>query len=346
MKKYIFLLLAAAVTGFTSNAQTYNPEEAYMTKSFANAAVKNVEVSTSGGSITVLGDNPAEIRVEVYINGNNDRKMSHDEIQQLLNENYELSVDLDGNKIVAKARQKHQNMNWKRSLSISFKIYAPKEVSTDLQTSGGSIKLAGLAGNQKFTTSGGSLNIDDISGRINGSTSGGSINVSNAHNDIDLSTSGGSIDASNCDGNIDLSTSGGSLRLDALKGTIKANTSGGSIKGSNIEGALSTHTSGGSVRLDNLSCSVDASTSGGSMSVQVVKLGEYVRVSNSGGNIDLQLPKDKGLDLHLEGNKIKTGTMYNFSGNTEDGKMDGTLNGGGTSVIVKAGSGRISLSLE
>jgi len=346
MKKYLFLLLAASASYCTIKAQTYNSQEPYLTKTFTNAAVKNVEVSTSGGSISVAGGDPSETRVEVYINGNNNRQLTKDEIQQLLNESYELTVALDGDKIVAKAKQKERNMNWKRSISISFKVYAPKAVSTDLATSGGSIKLADLTGNEKFTTSGGSLKVDNVSGKIDGSTSGGSINVSNSHNDINLNTSGGSIEATNCDGKIKLSTSGGSLRLDALNGTIEANTSGGSIRANDIQGSLSTHTSGGSVRLESLACSVDASTSGGSMSVDVTKLGEYVRLNNSGGNIDLTLPKGSGLNLRLSGNKVNTVALSNFNGSVEDDNVNGTINGGGTEVVVRAGSGKINLSMQ
>ncbi len=346
MKKYLLLLLVASATYITTKAQAYNSEEPYLTKSFANATVKNVEVSTSGGSISVAGANPSETRVEVYINGNNDRKLTHEEIQQILDQYYDFSVAQNGDKIVAKAKQKDRNMNWKKGISISFRVYAPKTVSTDLGTSGGSIKLSDLNGNQKFSTSGGSLKVDNISGKIDGSTSGGSISVSNSHDDIRLSTSGGSIDASNCDGNIKLETSGGSLKLETLNGTIEANTSGGSIRGNNIQGSLATHTSGGSIRLENLACSVDASTSGGSMKVDVTKLGKYVRLENSGGNIDLTLPKGSGLNLKLSGNKVNTVALSNFNGNVEDDNVNGTLNGGGTEVVVRAGSGKINLSLQ
>jgi len=346
MKKYLFLLLAASATYFNTKAQAYNSDEPFLIKTFANTAVKNVEVSTSGGSISVAGVNPSETRVEVYINGNNDRKLTRDEIQQILNENYEFTVAQDGDKIVAKAKQKDRNMSWKKGISISFRVFAPKAVSTDLATSGGSIKLSDLTGNQKFATSGGSLKVENIDGKIDGNTSGGSINVSNSHNDINLSTSGGSIEASKCDGKIKLATSGGSLKLEELNGTIEANTSGGSIRANNIQGSLSTHTSGGSVRLENLSCSVDASTSGGSMSVDVTKLGEFVRLSNSGGNIDLTLPKGSGLNLRLSGNKVNTVALSNFSGSVDDDNVNGTLNGGGTEVVVRAGSGKINLSLQ
>src|SRR3954470_3895345 len=121
MKKYLLLLLAASATYITTKAQAYNSEEPYLTKSFTNATIKNVEVSTSGGSISVDGVNPSETRVEVYINGNNDRHLTRDEIQQILNEYYELTVAQNGDKIIAKAKAKDRNMNWKKGISISFR---------------------------------------------------------------------------------------------------------------------------------------------------------------------------------------------------------------------------------
>lgn len=345
MKKYFILLLIAVVCAITATAQNSNTEAPYMTKVFAGASIRNIEVSTAGGSISVTGGDAATQRVEVYVNGNNGRKLSNDEIQQVLNQYYDLNIELSNGKLTAEAKPKDRQLNWKKSVSISFRIFAPKQVATDLTTSGGSIKISNLDGDQKFRTSGGSLNVDNVGGDIDGATSGGSIHVSNSRDNISLSTSGGSIDAADCNGKISLATSGGSLHLENLKGNIKAATSGGQIRANNIEGALSAHTSGGSVNLSALSCSLETSTSGGSMDIEVVKLYDFVKVSNSGGSINLKLPKDKGLDLHLSGDKVSTQSLSNFSGNVQDNNIDGKLNGGGTSVVVN-GNGRVSLSLQ
>ncbi|HRH48004.1 MAG TPA: hypothetical protein PLP23_04620 [Panacibacter sp.] len=345
MKKYILFLSLLSVTAVT-NAQSGDNKEPYITKSLSSENIQQAEVKTSGGSITVTGGT-GESKIEVYVSGNNGLGMlSKDEIKSRLEEYYTLEVSVSNNKLVAIAKQKQNNMNWKKSLSISFKIYIPGNVSTDLSTSGGSIKLTGLKGNQNFRTSGGSLHIDNVSGKINGRTSGGSIHVSNTTDDVDLSTSGGSIEASKCKGNLQLSTSGGSLNLTDLEGTIDASTSGGRIEGSNITGELSASTSGGSVKLSNISGSVDASTSGGSMDVALTTLGKYVKLHNSGGNIDLQLPKGQGLDLDLSGNKVKVSSLNNFSGNTEEDNITGKLNGGGTPIKVRASSGTVRLSFN
>jgi hypothetical protein len=343
MKKFFLLTLITALS-FSVIAQDKTP---YMTKSLSSESVKSTEVQTSGGSISVTGVSAAaETKVEVYISGNNGKnEISKEEIAQRL-EKYDLNVSVSNNRLTAIAKPKERNMDWKKGLSISFKIYVLKNISTDLTTSGGSISLTNLTGDQRFTTSGGSLHIDNVGGKMDGRTSGGSIDLKNSRDDIDLTTSGGSIKANNCDGKMRLTTSGGSLNLEGLKGDIKASTSGGSVNGRNIGGELVTHTSGGSIHLYDLACSVEASTSGGGIDVEIKELGKYVKLSNSGGGIDLQLPKGKGVDLDLSGNRIKTDQLGNFDGKIEDDNLQGKLNGGGVPVRVRSSSGRINLAFK
>ena len=345
MKKLFFYLMLVSI-GISSYAQKSN-ETPYLTKSLANEAISNVEVKTSGGSISIEGGSAAEARVEVYVNANNNgRQISPEEIKQRLEENYDLTVSVSNNKVVAIAKQKDRNINWKKSVSISFKVFAPKNINSDLATSGGSISLRDLSGSHSFKTSGGSLHVDNVKGEMDGRTSGGSIHVENSSDNIKLTTSGGSIHASNCSGNLRLSTSGGSIDLSSLKGDIEANTSGGSINGNDIEGELSTGTSGGSVRLNDMACTLEASTSAGSIDVSMKELGKYIKLNNSGGNIDLTIPASKGVDLRLSGNKVSFPALKNFSGKMEDDEVDGKLGGGGIPVTVKAGSGKVYLSVR
>jgi hypothetical protein len=342
MKQTIFLLLFS-VSSYGVFAQT--DKEPYMVKTLGNEAIKVVEAKTSGGSISVSGGNSTQARIEVYVTPNNDRSISKEEIQQRLKELYDLNVTAAGNKLSAIARSKEQIRDWKKALNISFKIYVPQNVSSDLTTSGGSIHLENLTGSQSFTTSGGSLHVVKLSGKINGRTSGGSIHLNDSNDEITLRTSGGSIKASNCTGTLKLTTSGGSLELSGLKGTTTATTSGGSVKGENIEGELKTSTSGGSIALDNLRCSLETSTSGGNITVAFSRLGSFVRINNSAGNVSLTLPKNKGLDLDLSGDIANT-SFENFSGKIEDHQVKGKLNGGGVPVTVDANSGRIRLELK
>lgn len=339
MKKFLTFLLAAALS---TAAYAQSDNAPYLIKSFAGASVQNVLARTSGGSITVNGTAGNEARVEVYIKGQNNKILTKAQIEERLAEDYTFDVSTASGQLKATATSKDKMFNWKNALSISFKIYVPKNVATSLNTSGGSIAMADLNGNHDFSTSGGSLKLDQLSGNINGRTSGGSITIANSKNQITLRTSGGSIKAQNCSGNINLSTSGGSLNLTDLDGTIEAHTSGGSVSANNISGELITHTSGGSMALQNIAGTLDASTHGGSINATLTKVGKYVTLDNSGGSINLKMP-NQGLNLKLRANRIKINQLTNFNGSKDDDRVDGTINGGGVPVKVST-NGSITVS--
>jgi hypothetical protein len=341
MRKTLYTILVILAPALLLAQSDHEP---YFSKSLSSSAVNDVYARTSGGSITVAGVSSGEARIEVYVKSGNNSSLSKAEIKERLEDDYKLEVEVSDHKLTAVAEQKG-SFNWRNSLSISFKIYVPKNVSTDLRTSGGSISLTNLTGTQNFATSGGGLSLDGLSGKIHGRTSGGSISVKNSNDDIDLSTSGGGITAIDCRGDIELSTSGGSINIESLDGTVNARTSGGSVRGSEVKGELIAHTSGGSVSLKDIAGSVDASTSGGNIDVEIKQLGKYVTVSNSGGNVRLTLPGDKGIDLKLRGGNINVDALRNFSGEQDEHKLYGKMNGGGIPVAVST-SGTITLSMR
>lgn len=345
MKQILTLLLASSFATFTQAQE----EQPFLTKSLKDAAIEKVTAETSGGNITVTG-NAGDLKIEVYVRSNNGRKtnLTKEEIQQKLDADYEFSVAASNHVLTAIAKPKKRNgrWDWNKALSVSFKIYVPRNVATNLTTSGGNLSLTHLSGTQDFRTSGGNLHLEDLAGKVNGATSGGNIHLSDSKDDITLTTSGGNVEARNCDGKIHLTTSGGNVTLEGLNGNIDATTSGGAVRGNAIKGDLSAVTSGGNVTLNDLAASVNASTSGGNMSVSIRELGSFVKLSNSGGNISLELPGNKGLDLRITGDKVKAGALSNFSGTVEDDSIDGKLNGGGIPVTVKGNSGRVTLTFK
>lgn len=345
MKRSSFFLttLCAVPLAFNSFAQDKD-ETPYDTQNFSGS-LSNVRVETSGGSISVEGSQSSGVKVEMYVRPNNwpSNKLSKDELAERLKE-YDIKLGVEGNTVVATAKRKrNEGWDWKRSVSISFKVYTPKNFATDLHTSGGSIRLNNLVGSQNFATSGGSLHLAGVEGLIKGRTSGGSIHLERCRKDIDLSTSGGSIHAKDSDGNLVLRTSGGSVHLDGLSGRINARTSGGSVKGDGIKGELVAGTSGGSVRLSGIAGSVEASTSGGGMDVEITKLGEYVRLSGGPGSVNVKMPLDQGIDLDLSGNRVEI-PLSKFDGTAEKDRVRGRMNGGGVPVRISAGSGSVRVN--
>lgn len=340
--KTLLFLTYCAVVANVAFAQS-STEVPYVTKSFTSGSLNALTVETSGGSIGVMGGKNNGFKVEMFVRPNNwngKSELSKEEIEDRLDD-YDILIGTEGNKVVATAKRK-SGIQWnnERGVSISFKISAPRNASTNLKTSGGSISIASLTGEQNFATSGGSLKVTDLEGSINGRTSGGSIDVSNCRKNIDLSTSGGSIKASNLFGIIQLKTSGGSISLDKLDGEIMAHTSGGSVKGDDIRGSIDTGTSGGSVKLANVSGSLKASTSAGSVEVSMASLGKYLDLKTSAGSIHVNMPMNAGMNLNLRGNKVNM-PLKNFDGSAEKDRISGKMNGGGIPVTLSASSGNV-----
>jgi hypothetical protein len=346
MKKLSLLFIAGC--GMLSVAAQSSDRQPFMTKTFPRAGVKSLDAQTSGGNISVEGIATGDARVEVYISVDGRHEGNKEEIEKMLGQQYDLEVAMEGSKLVAVAKQKPgwQNMWHNRGLSISFRVFTPEAVGTHVRTSGGNVSMRNLSGSQDFRTSGGNLDVDHLTGTIVGRTSGGNVSVSDSRDDINLQTSGGSMKATRCDGKIDLETSGGNVSLQAVKGTIHARTSGGTVEGGKIDGELQAHTSGGNIDLDNIAASLQASTSGGSIHVDFLSTGKYVDLSNSGGDISLQLPQGQGIDLRVSADRIHTSTMSNFKGDMDEHHMNGTLNGGGTPVKVDGGGGSVHLSFK
>jgi hypothetical protein len=344
MKKLLSFFILGLSISTVSLAQ--DKETPYLVKTYKSSDIKNLNVRTSGGGISVTGGTGDETRVEVYVKVNNGgSKLSKDEIENRLKE-YELSVKKEGETISCIAKRKSESgwNNWKNGLSISFKIYTPEKISTDLVTSGGEITLKNLNGNLGFSTSGGGLKLQNLGGIIKGRTSGGGINIRDCRDNIDIATSGGGIDAENCNGDIKLTTSGGGLTLKKLNGTIKATTSGGGIRAEEISGDFVTSTSGGSIKLEDITASVKASTSGGGIDADIKSLGKYLYLSTSAGSIHARMPMDKGMDLDLDGQRVKVPTLSKFSGTVEKDRVKGLLNGGGIAVRMVANSGGIYIN--
>lgn len=347
MQKILLVLLLASQIR-VAQAQSSGRTPPFLSKSFAGESVQSLESQTSGGNISVYGVPAAESRVEVYIySDHGDGDLSKEEIQKRLDEQYTLTVSVTDHKLTASARPKERNNNnWRRGLSISFKIYVPVSCSSVLRTSGGNIALKKLSGTQDFKTSGGNLDIDGLSGKVSGRTSGGNIDITDSKDDIDLKTSGGNIDATHCEGNLNLGTSGGNLTLRLLKGMIKSTTSGGNVTGEEIDGELQAKTSGGNIRLRDLTCSLGASTSSGNLDVSFKQLGKFLTLTNSGGDINVQIPGDKGIDLRAYAERVKISSLANFKGDSDEHHVEGTVNGGGIPVRIDGSGGRINLNFK
>jgi hypothetical protein len=280
-------------------------DEPFLTKTF-NLSSGDLYVSTSGGSIEVKGSSTNSVKVEMYVRSN---KHSDEKIREILEEDYEIRVEKSGSRIEAVAKREGSGWSW-NGISISFIVYTPEKFACDLNTSGGSLKISGVNGNQhELKTSGGSITAEDMSGNLEARTSGGSINISNYMGEIDAKTSGGSINLEDIRGDIDVTTSGGGIKIDDAQGAVYASTSGGSIN------------------------------------ADITKLDDQLVLKTSGGSVRATIPSGLGLDLDLRGNRVNT-SLNNFSGESKSDRVKGTVNGGGILVQLSTSGGSVSLDYQ
>lgn len=291
----------------TTTKVSPNDDDPYLVKTFQLDGRGSLNVKTSGGSIEVEAHNSNEVRVEMYVKNSSwgGWFSKNDDIQETLEEEYDIDISKVGNAVSATADRKSRRWD-SNSLSIAFKVMVPATVSCNLNTSGGSIGLYGVEGQQSVKTSGGSLTLEKITGDMEAKTSGGSIKIAD------------------------------------FSGMLSAHTSGGSIHMENSEGDLRVHTSGGGIRLYNIVGSIDASTSGGSINAEIKVLKDMLSLKTSGGSIRATIPDGLGLDLDLHGNRVNT-VLNNFSGTSDDNSIKGSVNGGGIPVIMRTSGGSVTL---
>ncbi len=231
----------------------------------------------------------------------------------------------NGVKVSVRYRDQHRSFNWESSIGVHFKVYVPKETACDLVTSDGSVSIQGLISDQQCKTSDGSIEIRDIGGNVQGRTSDGDVRVKQVKGRVDVGTSDGSIRLSSIIGNVQASTSDGNIELDQVKGDIVVKTSDGYIDFKEISGSFK------------------ASTSDGNIKGSVVELRNELALRTSGGNIDVSIPGQLGLDLDIKGESIDV-PFKNFTGKFDKTFVRGQSNGGGIPVVLSTSDGNVRLT--
>jgi hypothetical protein len=313
----LFLLLSC--TAFAQRDQVPS-----ISKSFSLHGPGNLEVSTSGGGITVEGHDGSEVEVLVFVRKNGSAIAPSDPFLSEMRSSYELIIEKNGNTVVASARRIDKGKSW-NNVSIAFHVNVPHRMSCSLRTSGGGLSLSAVEGTQSLNTSGGGIKLTDIKGSTTAHTSGGGIQVSGQEGDLEIHTSGGGITVEDAWGNIDGRTSGGGIRLN------------------NIHGEIDVRTSGGGITITGDAGYVKASTSGGNIRVDINQLSKGIFLSTSGGGIHANIPNGGGMDLNLKAGKVNI-DLQNFTGSAEKGSIVGRMNGGGIPVEMHSSGGNIDIN--
>ena len=234
---------------------------------------------SSTGYITVTGGSWQEVGYKVV---KKLRARSREEAARLLGSARVDTSQQGSTAVVSVITPNCYQCNFTANASIS--IPSSTQEAT-LETTGGALKVTGVAGSVKAETGGGLIEMEDIGGDVRAATAGGSIRLGSVGGNVRCETAGGSIELAKAGGDAILTTSGGGIRAGEVKGTLQAETLAGSIRAEKVGGDFRAGTSGGSIEIGQVSGSVDADTAGGSINIGSAPSG--VHVETAAGNIRL-----------------------------------------------------------
>lgn len=164
---------------------------------------------------------------------------------------------------------------------------------------------------------------------------------------IRAGTRSGSISVQDAGADVVASSGSGSIRTAMISGSVEATTGSGTIEVSEVGGPVTARTGSGRVLVATARGPVNARTGSGSIDVRMltVRLAEDMQFSTGSGGITLHLPNDfQGeIDARTGSGGISTDFPLTIQGRMDRGRLRGTIGGGGSTVGLSTGSGRIEL---
>ena len=326
VRMYTMIVLLATLLSYNGFAQ--EDKTPTITKTFDMDQPGTLNASSSGGGVVVKTHNQNEVVIQAFVRKNGKLlSPSSSSLDDVL-ENFDLDFEKNGSVITAKVERKGR-FNFMNNVGISLTIIVPREMSCNVSSSGGGLKISGVAGTHTFSSSGGGVKLEDITGTTKAKSSGGGVKVTNQNGDVQLSSSGGGVTLDGGHGNVSAHSSGGGVHLKDIHGDVEAGSSGGGVTVTGEVGA------------------VKAKSSGGSVHVNISKLGKELYLESSGGGVDavIQDGDRLGLDLDLRSDRVNI-ELNNFSGTSEKNRVKGTMNNGGIPVYMRSSGGNINVRFE
>jgi DUF4097 and DUF4098 domain-containing protein YvlB len=100
------------------------------------------------------------------------------------------------------------------------------------------------------------------------------------------------------------------------------------------------------VAVEHVTGEVSGNSGGGSIhAVLLSEVAGDVKLSTGGGGITVSIPTTAAfnLDAKTDGGSVSTELPVTVVGKMEEGRLEGTVKGGGKSVVLRSGGGNIHL---
>lgn len=266
-----------------------------------------VSLKNISGDIEVESWDKAEVKIEA-------KKISRASTLEKAKENaakVKIEVIEEGNTL--RIETKYPELSIKSlNVSIDYHLLIPDKVA---------VKIKSVSGDVTLQQIGGAIEVDVVSGDIE---------VMKADKGVDCKSVSGDLELRGINGDAFLKTVSGDIILGKMNGSIEAESVSGDIELIDVSGARV-------VRGNALSGSI---TYQGDINPE----GRYELKSHS-GEIEMVLPSNAAFDLEAStfSGDIESDFEIMVSGKFSKKKIQGTVNGGGAVVILKAFSGDIDL---
>ncbi len=330
-------------------------------KKYAADDVRDLKVRTIDADITINTSDLSTIAVLVTVEGEDEDKAMDDYEEQ----NFGIQLE-SGTLHLYSEREKSYgtSYDWRNPTDIHVEISMPSNIPSNIQTSDGNLIIGELTAGATIRTSDGDIEADWLEGpMISVKTSDGDIRIGTASSEeITIQTSDGDIDADRLEGaSVSVKTSDGDLVLGDVTGDFRIQTSDGDIMIDSVDGKLDARTSDGDLLIGEIvSSGSKARTSDGEIKIE--KVTGYVTVSTSDGDVELglidpddvnvtissgdaflRMPRGLSATLDIKAQDVSMRSFSNFSGDREDSRIRGDLNGGGALIRVRTSDGDVAL---
>ncbi|MDE2770323.1 MAG: DUF4097 family beta strand repeat-containing protein [Bacteroidota bacterium] len=312
-----------------------------ISEKFSANQVENLMLSVVDADVTVNTSDASSVTVDVIVESRDTNKA----MEYYEKQNFSVSLEGGTLHVVSKPDKNYRGpSNWRNSVDIHVMINMPPGVHSSIRTSDGDLAIEELTSGAQIRTSDGDINIGQISGGdIVIQTSDGSIAADLLQGpSVSIRTSDGDLMLGKLIGNtIRAQTSDGDIKIETVSGEFEARTSDGDLSISNMTSSRAVaQTSDGDIRIGNVSGTLTVSSSDGDVELELVDPGD-ISVSVGDGDTLVSIPADISttLDVRASDGDVDMDAFSNFSGNIEDSRVTGDLNGGGPMIRVRTSDG-------
>jgi len=337
---YVPTFLCMIVGTHTASAQDalIPIDEKYFAKD-----VEDLVVDLGDADVIINTSSESTLHVQVVVDGH-DLDQAYEYFEK---QNYSVNLDQLTLRIISDPDRSYgSSSSWRNSTDIEVIMTMPSDIPITLRISDGDLNIDDLTADALIQTSDGDISIGSITGDL--------IRIQTSDGDIDAELLNSSaITVKTSDGDLSLGTlMGDSIRLQSSDGDIMIDLATGNIEGKTSDGDFEIYelisakselrTSDGEINISQVTGNLTVSSGDGDIKLGLVNPDE-VNVTVSDGDIQISLPFDLSATLDIYAEDVSMNSYENFSGDRDNTRIDGDLNGGGSIIRVRTSDGDVQL---